>query len=162
MAAEQETRTENIINLCMDSYSMEKQCGRLYHRYTQSPVHFSTLIEALYKMNDLYDEIGFPQASAGFRSFRPDYRKMEHTPGKSRDMDVQPGTKRKEVKEAASLDHVMGHKGLDATFIIRVQYRRHASWQGEVTWVDGQKKEYFRSALELVKLMDSILGAERR
>ena len=49
-------------------------------------------------------------------------------------------------------------RGTDETFIIRVQKRQHSSWQGEVTWVDEQKKEYFRSALELVRLIDGALG----
>lgn len=43
------------------------------------------------------------------------------------------------------------------TFIIRVQYRQNASWQGSVQWVEGGKEQHFRSALELIKLMDEAL-----
>ncbi|MCI9007510.1 MAG: hypothetical protein HFI13_05295 [Lachnospiraceae bacterium] len=59
-------------------------------------------------------------------------------------------------------EKVIEHRGERATFLIRVQYRQHSSWQGEVVWVDQQKKEYFRSALELVKLLDSALGTEEK
>ena len=58
----------------------------------------------------------------------------------------------------ATFDQVTEQRGTDATFIIRVSHRQHSSWQGEVTWVDGRKKEYFRSALELVKMIDGALG----
>ncbi|MDE7037496.1 MAG: hypothetical protein K2O98_05985 [Lachnospiraceae bacterium] len=58
----------------------------------------------------------------------------------------------------ATFEDVIENRGTDATFIIRVQHRQHSSWQGEVTWVDEQKKEYFRSALELVRLIDGALG----
>lgn len=160
--AEQGDRMENIINLCMDSYSMEKQCGRLYHRFADGPVRFSSLLEALDQMNDLYDRTGLPQAATKIRSFLVNRKKPEQVGGRERDMADWTYSMGKEVKVMASLDHVMGHKGVGATFIIRVQYRQHTSWQGEVTWVDGQKKEYFRSALELVKLMDSILSEEKK
>ena len=32
------------------------------------------------------------------------------------------------------------------TFIIRVQHRQNASWQGSVQWVEGGKEQHFRSA----------------
>ena len=54
------------------------------------------------------------------------------------------------------------HRGAQATFLIRVLYRQHASWQGEVTWVDQQKTEYFRSVLELIRLLDSVLITEEK
>ncbi|MBE5893900.1 MAG: hypothetical protein E7286_11105 [Lachnospiraceae bacterium] len=45
-----------------------------------------------------------------------------------------------------------GDKG---TFLVRIQYRQNASWQGHVTWVEENKTVPFRSALELLKLIDS-------
>ena len=65
---------------------------------------------------------------------------------------------RKEMKIMEEFDKVTGQRGKDSTFIIHVKYRQNASWQGEVTWVDKQKKEYFRSALELVRLIDSAMS----
>lgn len=60
----------NIVNLCIDSYDEEKQCGRLYHQYTDHTVCFSSLFEALERMERLYDEIQFPQAATRLRSFQ--------------------------------------------------------------------------------------------
>ncbi|MCI8402048.1 MAG: hypothetical protein HFI38_08205 [Lachnospiraceae bacterium] len=42
-----------------------------------------------------------------------------------------------------------------ATFLVHIQYRNNATWQGQVTWVDKKKTMSFRSALELLKLIDS-------
>ena len=47
------------------------------------------------------------------------------------------------------------------TFIIKVEYCRNNTWQGNVTWVDESKKLTFRSALELMKLMNGALIAEQ-
>ena len=48
-----------------------------------------------------------------------------------------------------------------ATFIVRILFRQNASWQGSVVWVEGRQEERFRSALELVLLMDSALTAQK-
>lgn len=43
------------------------------------------------------------------------------------------------------------------TFIIKVMDQQNATWQGSVTWVDEQREKYFRSTLELLKLIDGAL-----
>lgn len=42
-----------------------------------------------------------------------------------------------------------------ATFVVQVQYREHATWQGTINWVEKNEEKPFRSALELIKLIDS-------
>lgn len=144
------------MNLCMDSYSMEKQQGRFYHLYADGPVEFSSLIEALKKMNALYDRLDCPQAPTVLRNFLVDRRKKE-TAGRGGGAPGWEVERRGEAKKMAPLKEVIKHRGEGATFLIRVKYRQNSSWQGEVTWVDGDKREYFRSALELMKLLDSAL-----
>ena len=43
---------------------------------------------------------------------------------------------------------------------MRVLFRQHASWQGELLWLEKDARQSFRSALELITLMDSALRAE--
>lgn len=149
----------NVVNLCIDNYDMEKQCGRLYHQYTEEPFRFSSLFEALKRMDELYDDLRFPEATTRTRSF------LEKSGGEKRkylwgelesSADIQE-KKRREIRKAVSFDSVTGQRGKDATFIIRVQYRQHSSWQGEVTWVDGRKRDWFGSVLELVEWVDTAI-----
>ena len=142
-----------IVNLCVDSYDRERQQGKLYHLYTADGFSFSSLFAAFDRMQRLYDDLCFPQASTEIRSFLEDRRK------KKRILEL-PKQRGREMEEMESFDKMTEHRGKDATFLIRVKYRQNSSWQGEVTWVDGQKKEYFRSALELVKLIDSALDGK--
>ena len=43
------------------------------------------------------------------------------------------------------------------TFLVRILYRQNDSWQGEVLWAEQEEKRYFKSALELLKLMGDAL-----
>ncbi|MGE4353889.1 MAG: hypothetical protein AB7D36_07390 [Oscillospiraceae bacterium] len=47
-----------------------------------------------------------------------------------------------------------------SAFLIQIIDTQNATWQGTITWTDGHKVVAFRSALELIKLIDSALGAE--
>lgn len=56
-------------------------------------------------------------------------------------------------------DHeVMGNRGKLATFVVHVQYCRNSTWQGTIVWADEKQTSHFRSALEMLKLMDSAVG----
>ncbi|MBQ6588387.1 MAG: hypothetical protein IJI01_06905 [Butyrivibrio sp.] len=44
------------------------------------------------------------------------------------------------------------------TFIVRVDYCQRNTWQGRVIWAEENKILRFRSALELIRLMDEALG----
>ncbi len=48
------------------------------------------------------------------------------------------------------------------TFLIDIIDQQNASWQGTVQWVNTGKKENFRSALELLRLIDSVLENEKK
>lgn len=47
-----------------------------------------------------------------------------------------------------------------ATFIIDIKSKENHSWQGKLTWVETTKVVNFRSALELIKIIDSALPGE--
>ncbi len=40
-------------------------------------------------------------------------------------------------------------------FVVQIYGADHASWQGTILWTQSGKKEAFRSALELIRLIDS-------
>lgn len=42
-------------------------------------------------------------------------------------------------------------------FMVQVISTQNSTWQGTVTWADGRQKKPFRSALELIRLIDSTL-----
>ena len=47
------------------------------------------------------------------------------------------------------------------SFVIEIKDTQNESWQGTIQWVNGKKAENFRSALELIKLIDSALNSSK-
>lgn len=45
----------------------------------------------------------------------------------------------------------------DQTFILKILDRQNSTWQGSILWVEKQNEQYFRSALEMLKLIDGAL-----
>ena len=43
------------------------------------------------------------------------------------------------------------------TFIVKILNKRNSTWQGSITWVEEQQTQNFRSALELINLIDGVL-----
>ncbi|MCL2222546.1 MAG: hypothetical protein FWC20_09770 [Oscillospiraceae bacterium] len=43
------------------------------------------------------------------------------------------------------------------TFEITVRFTQNNTWQGHIHWVEKNQKQNFRSALEMIKLMDEAL-----
>ena len=46
------------------------------------------------------------------------------------------------------------------TFVVKILAKENNTWQGSVVWAEGNQKQYFRSAVELLKLMDSALAKD--
>lgn len=109
-------------------------CGQLQHHSFPRPVMFSG-IEQLMKFVDYFiRQPGFPKSTVTYRKFTDGETEMKENP----------------------TEFVTEYKG-KATFVISVLYCQNATWQGTVKWVEGEREENFRSLLELIKLMDSII-----
>ena len=52
---------------------------------------------------------------------------------------------------------IKGNERPQGTFVIKILDKQHSTWQGSVTWVEEQRTQNFRSALELLKLIDGAL-----
>lgn len=50
-----------------------------------------------------------------------------------------------------------GKRKNKGTFIVKILNRQSSTWQGSVTWVEEQQTQNFRSALELIKMIDGAL-----
>jgi hypothetical protein len=126
--------------LCVDHYDGEVLTGRLCNPYLSQAEPFHGVMSLLTKMEDLLDQMRLPQAFVAGRSF--DRRRPEEW-----EPEVQGETP-------------VSRQGRQGTFAVHILFRRNASWQGRVTWLEQNRVEHFRSALELLMLIRSALNGE--
>lgn len=43
------------------------------------------------------------------------------------------------------------------SFVLDIKSQENFTWQGTITWIEGKQKKSFRSALEMLKLIESSL-----
>lgn len=133
----------NFVNVCIDGFENGEFSGRFFHKYQQEPVGFEHFMGMVKQMEQLYDTIGYPQATSHKRSF---LKSEKHVTEKKTDLPV--------VWENEELS---SQRGTMATFYVLVKGRTNATWQGEVVWVEKGLAKKFRSVMELMILMDNAL-----
>ena len=119
--------------VCVDSYEQEIPEGRMFDAYMEED-SFCSLTQFLLKMEERLNQYQKPQAYTTPRTFGP-----MPAPGE---------------EPAKPLRIRRGNCG---TFEVKIRFRQHTSWQGVIEWKEQGREQSFRSALELVMLMDSAL-----
>ena len=142
----------SMIRVGIDRYSDSDWSGKIYTRLQTEPIEYRNIGEMLEAMENIWDALGFPQEATIDRSFA----KQQILRKKKSVINVSYIKEAKDkIKTELSEADMEKKRGEKDTFIVRIQYRQNATWQGHVTWVDENKTVPFRSALELIKLIDS-------
>lgn len=134
------TESMKTVQICINSYEDQNATGVLYHSMFPQGIEFRSLTQMLIRMEQILDKMDYPKASTEKRRF---------------------GSLAHSAEDEQSRDEEDMPKGELATFFVRMIFRQNASWQGSVIWSEGGYDESFRSALELIMLMDSALSAPR-
>ena len=118
--------------------------GRMWDSYSLDPIPFDDMERMALDMERLYDSLSFPHPEVNARTFLPE----EHTTPAGR-------PQREERIKIMSDEKLLGKHGDIGTFIVRVQHRQNSSMQGRITWMEQDKTISFRSAWEMIKLIES-------
>ena len=121
------------------SYQDKNPVGTFFNLFYGKEIAFGNLTKLLLLMEDMMDSMDNPRASVQSRQFR----------------DVPRSLERVSIEEQLLL---RPNQEAIATFKVKVLFRRGASWQGMLTWVEQKQEVPFRSTLELIKLIDSALS----
>lgn len=123
-----------VVLVCIDSYEDGILLGRMFHPYFGSGISIKSTIDFLWKLESMLESIGVPHANYEIRTFAV-------------------------IKKAKEEETICNDckKGKKATFALRFLFRQNFSWQGTLVWSEGKKEKNFRSVLELLFLMDSVL-----
>ena len=130
----------NLVNVCIDNNENGDISGRMYCCYHKEPVLFSSVIDLIRKMENLFDTISFPQASTRTRRFL-------------QNKELKVGAQAKPEK-VVSQEEIIKHIGRMGTFITSVRFRQNSTWQGEVFWVEEETVYRFTDSLEFIRIID--------
>ncbi len=128
--------------VCISSYENSEIGGKIYPYYGDEVLSFNNTIAFCNALDEVFDKRNFPQKAFDYRTFK---NNKEISGGKT----AENGNMRM---------NFITEKGEKGTFVIHVQFRQNATWQGNVQWLEKNKKQNFRSALELIKLIDEALS----
>lgn len=140
----------NLLSVCIDRAEEGDYSGLAWDQYHMEPVPFNTMMDLIRHVESFFDEIGFPQRSTVPRSFdgtEPDKAGRRSVFHQNRN-----------IEKVMSMDELEEKRGDQGTFIVQIKYRQNATWQGQVIWAEQNKKMYFRSALELLHLIDTAIN----
>lgn len=130
--------------VCVDRAGEGDMSGRLYGPVEEKNGNFSGWMELFGRMEESFDLISFPQKTFEPRTFSG---KQKNAASETREREAKMET-----------DFKNSERGEKATFVVQVQFRQNATWQGTVDWMEEKKTRRFRSMLELVRLMDDAVG----
>lgn len=122
-----------ITKVCIDKYENRNLEGRIYQYNSEfgEGICFGSTIELLKWMEFIMETTNYPY----FKACRVFQQAAEMEKGQPLPAIPKKGTK--------------------ATFVLKILFRQHTSWQGTVMWCEKNLEERFRSVLELLLLMDS-------
>ncbi len=135
------TVTDIKYYICIDDYMDNDIKGRIFHYFMEHKLFFRSSVEMLLMIEHEMNHMRYPQETTEHRYFKGLKPKK---------------TKHKEWHKSMKESEIMMQKGEKSTFIVEIKYRENATWQGTLNWVEGNQTLNFRSALELLRLMDSI------
>ena len=155
-----QTRDENLVTAMsvkmraeIVSYGHGELKGKLYSQYLEAPYEFHSMVRMIEKMEEIFDSKKFPQAFMSPRSFRKTDRKSVKQKPETIENPVEVA-----VPEKAEKPENQEREGANCTFEISVRFRQNATWQGQITWLEKNLKQNFRSVLEMLKLVDEALS----
>lgn len=138
----------NLLAICIDRSEDGDYAGNAWDQYHTDPTPFANMMELIRHIEKFFDELDFPQRSTVPRSFSEDQSAPVRIPLHRR------------AERVKVMDNLEDKRGNQGTFIVQIKYRQNATWQGQVVWAEKNRKMYFRSALELLHLIDTAMSED--
>lgn len=140
----EENYMANSLRICIDSYENTCMSGYAYSPLQEVRIEFCDVMDLITKADKLFDDARYPQSYQDKRVF------IEKCKTDSVSFNIKP-----EIKRKAS--DILNQYGRLATFDIQVLSRRNTTWQGKIVTKTSGRSNSFRSDLELIHYLDSMM-----
>ena len=133
------------------SYENKRMEGYFYNSFLDRGAWFESELQIIWLMENLLDALVFPQTGVEYRSFSK--------PKRGHAQKVEGNTMKEMITKKIDAPENLNER---ATFVVQVQFRQNATWQGTLHWVDRDKTQKFRSTLEMLLLMNEALDGSQK
>ena len=140
MQSQSSNNVSTTMIICVNSYNQGIPSGH-FCPYAQEGkgYEFYSLVQLIVGIENVLNSASFPQSFTVARSFF--------------------ATPESEIVSRKGPSILRGER---ATFMVKILFRQHTSWQGTITWLENKSEQAFRSVLELILLMDSALNSTEK
>lgn len=141
-------RHSMFFTIALSSVSEDDVSGILFCPLLKKSVEFQGLTKLFIVMDKIMEDCNIPKYDERFRKFglteKISTMHLEY-------VDCEEN----QFKDYLTLS-IKTSKKCEYVFCVEMMRRQNYSWQGKITWVGKNKIKYFRSELELMKLIYSI------
>lgn len=134
--------TYKYFTIAVNGFEQKRLEGLVGHGSRPGTAPFHNVTRLAYILNYMFDQNRYPMSTVDPRLFN---RKS-----------LKPGMGHPVEFSGPAGDIFL--KGRLATFRLHVQYRYHATWQGNITWLERGTTYTFDSFLQLMKVFERVLG----
>lgn len=125
--------------ISIDDMDDQVPIGKIYHCYLKQELPFYGLSEMVILIDRLMDEMQNPQNDGTYSQ------------------DNAYVTKKSNPEPCHDLKEFANVHGKYLTFYMKIRYRQHGSWQGEIQFAGNNKKRLFRSVQEMLGYVYNVL-----
>ncbi len=115
--------------------------GTVRYDCTMRSFLFTGMSELVERMDLCLDEQRLVPSTMRMRTFVNDRGATDRNP-------------REEGVSVSKADKAFG----PPTFVVHVQFRQNATWQGTIAWLEGEQEANFRSTMEMLHLMEGVVA----
>ena len=144
MAGEMILATKASVIIYVDEVEGGVVRGNFQYMALEEERPFSNFGDLILELDCMMDALGEPQSYTERRRWEQPHNRRRRPASRAKALG------RKTVQR----------QGRKATFVLYVNVRRNATWQGELTWIEEKRSVIFRSALELLHLLESAAAGE--
>ena len=127
-------------------FSYDNKCiqGTIFNPFFEKEMVFENMLQLIFMLERISDSIFFPQKAMELRQFG--------------DTPLPTDKTAFDFTTAADFSNEIPL----ATFELEIMFRQNASWQGNIIYAEENLSSAFRSVLELLTLIDSILAVKQK
>lgn len=141
---------DRVFTLTINSYDKKQLNGQITKEGQDQTLQF-------YGLMDLGDIIEMLLNSSNYPMKTTIQRRFSKT---QENLDAEPVSDTVRLKEHSADSYKQEDSGRLATFRLEVKFRYYASWQGNITWLEGDVSRQYYSFIEMVSMICSVLDGK--